>query len=370
MFDRIIALCRPGFEKECAAELQQHANEIGHLAYINTKPGSGMVQLVNASRTPAELIFESIRFQGLIFCRQWFASGELVTDLPEKNRLQPLLQIIKRFGQHFLDVELAYPDTNEGKSISKFCKQFRPYLMASLKKNRLLSAQAGQRLHILFIDSQTAYIGIAKVDNSARQSMGIMRLKMPAEAPSRSTLKLEEAFHFFISKEDERQFIKAGMKAVDLGAAPGGWSWQLIQRGMLVTAIDNGNMQDALMKTEMVEHIQADAFNWLPDKAVDWLVCDMVERPLHVSRMICRWFTKHRCQYSIFNLKLPMNKRFDATIECLGYIKETLDQANIRYRLAAKHLYHDREEITVFLRRLHAGELDDAVNESEISHAD
>jgi 23S rRNA (cytidine2498-2'-O)-methyltransferase len=258
---------------------------------------------------------------------------------------------------HFFDIELAYPDTNEGKSISKFCKQFKPHLTASLKKNRLLSSQASQRLHILFIDSHTAYIGVSQRENSAPQAMGITRLKMPADAPSRSTLKLEEALHWFIDQEQQRQFIKAGMQAVDLGAAPGGWSWQLVQRGMLVTAIDNGPMQAELMSSGMVEHLQTDAFKWMPDKPVDWLVCDMVERPLHVSRMVTRWFTRRRCQYSIFNLKLPMNKRFAMVLECLTYIHNTLNEANIQHQLAAKQLYHDREEITVFLRRLQPGEL-------------
>ncbi len=361
MFDRIIALCRPGFEKECAAELQQHANAAGFSAYVKTQTDSGLVQLVSSSRRPIDTLFDEIRFQDLIFCRQWFASSELIVNLPDKNRIQPLLDIIRPFGQHFYDVELAYPDTNDGKAISKFCKQFKPHLITSLKKNRLLRDHAGQRLHILFIDSQTAFIGVAKIDNSSPWPMGIQRLKMPADAPSRSTLKLEEALHWFISREDERQFIKAGMRAVDLGAAPGGWSWQLVQRGMLVTAIDNGPMQDELMKTEMVEHLQTDAFRWMPDKPVDWLVCDMVEKPILVSRLISRWFTRQQCQYSIFNLKLPMNKRFAATIECLTDIHTTLNEADIKHVMFAKQLYHDREEITVFLRRLHQNEILDDV---------
>ncbi len=356
MFDRIVALCRPGFEKECAAELQSHANAAGFAAYAKTDSGSGLVQLVSTARQPADTLFEHIRFHDLIFCRQWFASGDLVSGLPDKNRIRPLLDVIKPFGLHFADVELAYPDTNEGKAMSKFCKAFRPHLLDGLKRSRLLSAQAHQRLHILFLDSQTVFAGYARIDNSNSQAMGIMRLKMPHDAPSRSTLKLEEALHWFISGENERQYIKAGMRAVDLGAAPGGWSWQLVQRGMLVTAIDNGALADSLMQTGMVEHLRTDAFKWQPDKPADWLVCDMAERPLHVSRLISRWFTRRLCRYSIFNLKLPMNRRYQSVMECMGYIHNTLSETNIAFELRARQLYHDREEITVFLRRLHATE--------------
>lgn len=357
MFDRIIALCRPGFEKECAAELQHYCSETGYATYAKTETSSGLVQIISSTRQPLHALLETVQFDTLIFCRQWFTSGEVVSDLPEKNRIQPLLAITKRFGLHFNDIELAWPDTNEGKSISKFCKQFKPHLITALKKQKLLSQHSSQRLHVLFLDSRKIFVGYAKTDNSAAVAMGILRLKHANDAPSRSTLKLDEAIQVFIKKEQMRQFIKPGMKAIDLGAAPGGWSWQLTQRGMLVTAIDNGPMQNTLMQSGMVEHIKADAFNWMPDNTVDWLVCDMVERPLHVSRMICKWFTQNKCHYCIFNLKLPMKKRLQSVAECLKLIHDTLEDANIQYQMQAKQLYYDREEITVFLRRRHTSEL-------------
>ena len=38
--------------------------------------------------------------------------------------------------------------------------------------------------------------------------------------------------------EERAHELKAGMRAVDLGASPGGWLWVLAQRGIRVTAID------------------------------------------------------------------------------------------------------------------------------------
>ena len=101
------------------------------------------------------------------------------------------------------------------------------------------------------------------------------------------------------------------------------------------------------MKTGMIEHLKTDAFTYTPEKKVDWLVCDMAERPLHVSRLIARWFTGKQCSNAIFNLKLPMKKRLAAVQECLTLLENKLSQAKIRYSIQAKHLYHDREEITV-----------------------
>ena len=352
MLDQLTLLCRPGFEKECAGEILELANTLQFPAYVRTDEHSGHVFLISANAEQAdadgtrELISE-INFRSLIFTRQWFASEKSAITLPETNRIPDLLDKINSLQETFYDIELDYADTNEGKSLSKFCKQFRPHLVTALKKNRLLSAQSRWRLHLFFTDSLHVTIGIAPVDNSATDEMGIPRLKMPGKAPSRSTLKLDEAIQWFLPVAQQSKLFKSGMTAVDLGAAPGGWSWQLVQRGCLVTAIDNGPMQDELMKTGMVEHLKTDAFTYIPDKRVDWLVCDMAERPLHVSRLIARWLTGKQCNNAIFNLKLPMKKRLGSVQECLTLIEQKLTQANIEHTIQAKQLYHDREEITV-----------------------
>ncbi len=359
MFKQIILLCRPGFEKECAGEIIELANQREFPAYIQTKEQSGVVFLVSSSDAETTDLIESIKFQQLIFTRQWLASHKEVLILPETNRLPTLLHQIKQFRTAFdteldkvnditfYDVELDFADTNDGKSLSKFCKQFKPHLLAELKKNQLLSAHAKFRLHLFFIDSQQVYVGLAPVENSAVEAMGIPRLKMPHAAPSRSTLKLDEAIKWFLTPQQQSDLFHLGKTAVDLGSAPGGWSWQLVQRQCLVTAIDNGPMQPELMKTGMVEHLKTDAFTYEPDKKVDWLVCDMAERPLHVCRLISRWLTNKHCENAIFNLKLPMKKRLSSVQECLTLLEHNLSQANIHYSIQAKQLYHDREEITV-----------------------
>jgi 23S rRNA (cytidine2498-2'-O)-methyltransferase len=347
MFNQIVLLCRPGFEKECAGEIMEWATRFQFPAYIQTNDQSGVVLLISSSDLPTSELITKIDFRQLIFTRQWFASSKNALNLPETNRLSDILETAKSFTKDFHDVELDYADTNEGKSLNKFCKQFKPHLISALKKDRLLSAHARWRLHLYFTDSLHVTIGLSPTDNSASDAMGIIRLKMPGKAPSRSTLKMEEAIHWFLHADRQTDLIKAGMTVVDLGAAPGGWTWQFVQRECHVTAIDNGPMDDALLKTGMVEHIKTDAFTYKPDKKVDWLVCDMAERPLHVSRLIARWLTDKQCQNAIFNLKLPMKKRLLSTQECIRLIEKSLTQEKIKHSIQAKQLYHDREEITV-----------------------
>ena len=347
---QIMLLCRPGFESECAAEIMDYARDHGIPAYVKAGRGTGYAVLVSAEQRDLTELMRSLDFSDLIFTRQWFASADPISDLPETDRTAPLVTrtagIGKQIGARFRDIELGYPDTNEGKSLSRFCRSFRPHLESALERHGLLAPGSHYRLHVFFLDSTRAWVGVSPVDNSAPNPMGIPRLRLPESAPSRSTLKLEEAIHWFFDARERSLWFKPGMRAVDLGAAPGGWSWQLVRHGLLVTAVDNGPMNAGLMDSGMVEHVRADAFTYTPEHRVDWLVCDMVERPLHVSRLVTRWLVQFKCRAAIFNLKLPMKKRYQSVMECRQLIEQALNSAGMACRLRIKHLYHDREEVT------------------------
>jgi 23S rRNA (cytidine2498-2'-O)-methyltransferase len=82
------------------------------------------------------------------------------------------------------------------------------------------------------------------------------------------------------------------------------------------------------------------------------MVCDMVEQPIRIARLAARWLSEGWCRQTIFNLKLPMKQRYAEVRRCLDEIETCLQAASLSYRLAAKQLYHDREEITVYVRLL------------------
>ena len=102
----------------------------------------------------------------------------------------------------------------------------------------------------------------------------------------------------------------------------------------------------------LVKHLRADGFRYRPQHPVDWLVCDMVEQPARVSDLIAAWFVGGLTRQAIFNLKLPMKKRALALRDALDRIGDALDAAEIRHTVAVKQLYHDREEVTVYLARV------------------
>ena len=100
---------------------------------------------------------------------------------------------------------------------------------------------------------------------------------MASDAPSRSYLKLAGAFEVFLNRKEQALWLKPQMTAFDLGAAPGGWTWQLVQRGLKVTAVDNGPLKGAAASHPAIRHLRQDGFKFRPQRPVDWLVCDMVE---------------------------------------------------------------------------------------------
>jgi 23S rRNA (cytidine2498-2'-O)-methyltransferase len=351
MLQSLLLHCRPGFEKECAAEIQDMAQKLEVSGYAKAKPDSGYVLFTPYEEAGMAVLHKALRFTDLCFARQMVAVLPLINTLPVDDRISPLLAAAAGLSRQFSDVWLETADTNEAKELAGFMRKFDGPLTRAMVDAGLATAKASApRLHLFFINSTTVYIGLSRPGNSSPWPMGIARLKFPRAAPSRSTLKLEEAFLFFLGEEPKT--LQPGMKAVDLGASPGGWTWQLVKRSIRVVAVDNGPMDQELLDSGIVEHLRADGFRYLPPKPVDWLVCDMVEQPARIAALVARWLVGGHCRQAMFNLKLPMKKRYEELKRCRAIIEVALDDADVPFRLAFKQLYHDREEVTAYLARL------------------
>lgn len=341
--------CRPGFEKECAAEISERAAGLGIYGYPKTREQSAFVVFITQEPRGAEQLVKQIPFASLIFVRQWFACQGVQQDLPVTDRVTPLVQAAEQLPKAASWVSETV-DTNEGKELSALAKKIALPFSKALEAKSLLIAEQHWRLHLLFLQGTEAYVGVSPINNSSAWPMGIPRLRLPKQAPSRATLKLEEAWHHFIPAEQWDTRLAPGMRAVDLGAAPGGWTWQLVQRSIHVDAIDNGPMDQALLDSGLVDHKLMDGFLYEPKKPVDWLVCDIVDKPARVANMVTKWFAKGHCKQAVFNLKLPMKQRYLEVHNCREKILAELRSQGLRVALDFKQLYHDREEVTGYLR--------------------
>ncbi len=343
--------CRPGFEKDAAQEAIGKARAFRPV--LAEQPGI----VDNSGYALISINEQPLAYRELIFTRQLIRLHCAIPELSERDRLTPILAAIGNLPGNFSSMWLEVPDTNDGKTLSAFTRRFQPLLETALREQGKLTdndpaaSKLLPRLHVFFPDKSSVLIGTSDPYNSANALMGIVRQSMPAEAPSRSTMKLAEAIEVFMDKSEQTRLLRSGMTAVDLGAAPGGWTWQMVKRGIRVSAVDNGPMKGLMEKHPLVEHLRQDGFKFVPKKSVDWLICDMVEKPAKVAELIGNWFAAGWCKHAIFNLKLPMKQRVGALDAALGGIKNRLEMEGIACKMTAKQLYHDREEITVFLSR-------------------
>lgn len=354
----IVLYCRPGFEKECGAEIQEKASWNEMYGYLELKKNQGVVFFHLHDPAHGEALINKLPLKRLIFTRQWFVTLTDKINLPEYNRVEAIVEALGSEWQ-YNDLRMETPDTNDGKALSKFCRKLAVPLRQGLRKANVLTGksnssnaeQDGSVLHALFLSGQEVILGFSLARNSSPHVMGIPRLKFPSQAPSRSTLKLDEAFLYFIPRNEWDTRLTSGMNAVDLGSAPGGWTYQLVRRGMMVTAIDNGPMAESLMETGQVKHKMMDGFKYVPVKQnVYWLVCDMIEKPQRVAKLMSEWLLNGYCKEAMFNLKLPMKGRYQQVTEDLQTIKDAFSEHKVKYELYAKHLYYDREEVTVHAR--------------------
>ncbi|MFD0965862.1 23S rRNA (cytidine(2498)-2'-O)-methyltransferase RlmM [Seminibacterium arietis] len=356
----LLLYCRAGFEKELAAEITEKSSALGVFGFARVVENSGYLLFECYQESEADWLAQQLSIQQLIFARQMIVVSDLLSSLNPQDRITPIIEKYKNNTALDLtkstELWVETADTNEAKELLTFCRKFTVPMRNAMKKQGWLVSnkqlKCGLTLHIFFIQPNNCYIGYSYNQHHAPYFMGILRLKFPVEAPSRSTLKLEEAIRTFIPKEKEHLHFNQEMYAVDLGACPGGWTYQLVKRGLFVYAVDHGKMASSLHETGRIEHCAEDGFKFHPPKRkkIHWLVCDMVEQPSRVITLIAKWFSYGWCKESIFNLKLPMKKRYQEVQKCLSYIETILDEKGFKVKIQAKQLYHDREEVTVHIQ--------------------
>ncbi len=347
----LLCYCRGGFEPELAAELGEKAAEAGFAGHARTERGSGYVVFAGVD---GDALSRALPFDALVFARQKLRLLGELRALPAGDRIAPILECLagaRHAGQApFGTLLVEHPDSDAGKPLAGLARSFANALRPALRDAGLLAAreeQAGERLHACFVAGDHVLLATSDPRDSAPWPLGIPRLRLHPDAPSRSALKLEEALLVLLAPGERARLLQPGMRAADLGAAPGGWTWVLARHGLHVTAIDNGPLRPHLFDTGLVEHLRADGFAWRPPRPLDWMVCDMVEQPRRVASRMADWLREGWCRNAVFNLKLPMKKRWDETRLCLDILRRESGRPLV---LRARQLFHDREEITLHAR--------------------
>lgn len=233
---------------------------------------------------------------------------------------------IDGLGRRLDGVEKAFHETLK-KKMSRVAK------LASAEAPRGVATARG--LFVLFVDFRRAFVARTSVFGGQR------RMADDVQAPSRSYLKVEEAY-VVLGREPAE-----GETVVDLGAAPGGWSYSAAKRGAKVIAVDNGPLKGGALDHPLIEHRREDAFGFRPaaGETIDWLFCDLVEDPHHVmNNLIAPWLENRWCRRFVVILKF-------GRVAPIAFLREVLAPGSpfVAHTtgLRVRHLYHDREEFTL-----------------------
>lgn len=117
--------------------------------------------------------------------------------------------------------------------------------------------------------------------------------------PSRAYLKLWEAFARL------RRQPRPGDRCLDLGAAPGGWTWLLARTGAEVVAVDKAPLAHEVDALPNLTWSQGSAFALDPAEfgPVDWWCSDIACYPERLLDLVTRWLDAGQVRNFVFTVK-------------------------------------------------------------------
>jgi len=170
---------------------------------------------------------------------------------------------------------------------------------------------------------------------------GAIRFQREEGQISRAKFKLLEAERAF--KLD----LATYREALDIGAAPGGWTHLLLDRGLAVTAVDPADLNPLLAAYPRLTYLKKNASDVkFRQGQFNLLVCDMSWSPMQMCKLILDLKDAlEEGATAIITVKLMHKKP-------LQTIRDVISRMQTVFTLRkAKQLFHNREEITLYLEK-------------------
>ncbi|RKN84145.1 SAM-dependent methyltransferase [Paenibacillus ginsengarvi] len=194
----------------------------------------------------------------------------------------------------------------------------------------------------VFLTEEAAYIGISEPEqNLSDWPGGAVRFRKEEGQVSRAKFKLLEAEYEFGLD------LSRYAKALDIGAAPGGWTSLLLERGVEVTAVDPADLHPDLLGHPKLTFMKRNAGDVkFCEHSYDLLVCDMSWSPKMMVKLILPLLEALKPGgAAIITLKLMHGKPFQTVKDCVRAMQPGMELVK------AKQLFHNRDELTVFLTK-------------------
>jgi 23S rRNA (cytidine2498-2'-O)-methyltransferase len=190
------------------------------------------------------------------------------------------------------------------------------------------------------------YLGIAPVEeNLSSWPGGARHFAQTPEQLSRAEFKLLEALEVFGVQ------LPSQGRALDLGAAPGGWTRIALEAGLQVVAVDPARLDARLAKQKGLDHIRGYAEDYLEEAVRKRYRFDVIMNDMRMdARDAARLLVKASVCLKTDGFVLSVFKLPHATLEInpIVTLKEALNILNHRYSIVqTRQLFHNRQEVTV-----------------------
>lgn len=198
--------------------------------------------------------------------------------------------------------------------------------------------------------SNTGYVGVSSAaQNLSVRSGGAYRHLQEEAVISRAEFKLWEAVEVF------RLSLPRQGRALDIGAAPGGWTHALRGLGMEVVAVDPAELDARLHGDIGIVHVRKRIQDYLPNAPqFDLIVNDMkMDARASAALMVQASVRLVPDGLAIMTLKLPpIVNTMKSARKLIAMIHADLEHLKHNYMmLGARQLYHNRNELTAVLQR-------------------
>jgi 23S rRNA (cytidine2498-2'-O)-methyltransferase len=336
----LILTADPEFDDEAISELQSIMPD----ATLQEKLAPGVWRA--AGSIDFFTLAEQWRKKPPIFVRHVCPIMITIPTSQTKEGIEALLDAFKSELIELLDPEL--PFSVQSRLFTDTV--YKPFDI-NMPLAQLISAKTGAPLNVrqpvqiisVVVGEKVTGCGISlAAHNLSDWAGGVRRFAREKGQISRAEFKLLEALETF--KID----LPPRGRALDLGAAPGGWTRVLRQREQYVTAVDPAFLHRSLQIDKNVRHLRIEAETYLtqePD-SYDIIVNDMRMDARDSARLMvacAKLLYKHGI--AIMTFKLPGNKHHQAVDHALNILRSAYIIAG------ARQLFHNRSEITVYLKK-------------------
>lgn len=278
----LFALCQHGAERDLKEDVARRHEA---LRFAFSRPGFVTFKVVEGSWGEGDALASP-------FARRWGASLGRVDASPEEAAGVILQRAAALAAEEPLRLHVFERELH---SEARTPRGFVPGALAAPMQAALqggpflpgVEARPGERvLDVIALEPGAWWLGVHRHDAPLSRWPGAAPpVVVPAEAPSRVYAKLSEALDW------SGVTIRPGDVVLDIGCAPGGGTWALLERGAHVVGVDPAEMDPAVLASPRFTHLRRPfevvTAAELPAR-VDWLVFDVNLSPMLTLKALRR----------------------------------------------------------------------------------